>query len=52
MILTLNTVRPEGELILLGNAGHRTVAEFAGPLGDATVAAVVIAAGGGTEMVT
>jgi len=47
-MLTLNTARLESELIPLGNAGHRTVAEFASSSGDATVAAVAIAAGGGT----
>jgi len=48
MMLTLDTARLEGESIFLGNACHRTVAEFASSSGDATVAAIAIAAGGGT----
>jgi len=47
-MLTFNTAQLEGEFIFLGNACHRTVAEFASSSGDATVAAVAIAAGGGT----
>jgi len=39
----------KGEFILLSNAGHRTVTEFTGSLGDVTVAAVTIATSRGTR---
>lgn len=46
--LTLNRTRLEAKLVLLGDAGHRTLAELAGPSSNAATA-VAIAAGRGAR---